>query len=652
MIYLQNLHKQFGSKIILKNINFHLRPGERVGLVGENGTGKTTLFRIMMNTESSDSGKIVFRKGAQAATLEQELNPYSGSVLERVISGNHSLQVIRRKMDDLEKKMCSKPTSEAATSHYGKLQHQFEQLNGYDLEPRACAILSGLGFSNDKLKKPLNEFSGGWRMRVEMARLLLQNPDILLLDEPTNHFDLKSVEWLEGFLKKYDGSLLLISHDRRFLNNLVTRIVELDRGVLTPYSGDYNDFERLKKEREAQLVSESMNQQKRISEIERFIERFRAKNTKATQVQSRIKMLNKMERIETMTDTKTVGFRFPQPVRTGRISMELEKIEKSYGNNIVYQNFSIRIERGWKVALVGENGAGKSTLIKLLAGIVPHDSGQIQLGHNVTRSYYAQHQADTLDPKKTVLESIDELSHNLLRTQIRTILGSFLFSGDDVNKKISVLSGGERSRLSLARMLASPSSLLLLDEPTNHLDMRSCEVLSAALADYEGTLCVISHDRFFLDGFVNRVWEIKQGSVSEYIGNYSDYENSKSQEREIELSNQTISTRKPSIPPPQQSHGRKRIEAENRNIKHQTLKPLRSNLKKIETRLETVLTLKTIIENKLANSSIYEPKNKDQLLETLNQQIELTNEEKSLTEEWDKLSSQIESYNKSSILKN
>ena len=652
MIYLQNLHKQFGSKIILKNINFHLRPGERVGLVGENGTGKTTLFRIMMNTESSDSGKIVFRKGAQAATLEQELNPYSGSVLERVISGNHSLQVIRRKMDDLEKKMCSKPTSETATSHYGKLQHQFEQLNGYELEPRACAILSGLGFSNDKLKKPLNEFSGGWRMRVEMARLLLQNPDILLLDEPTNHFDLKSVEWLEGFLKKYDGSLLLISHDRRFLNNLVTRIVELDRGVLTSYSGDYNDFERLKKEREAQLVSESMNQQKRISEIERFIERFRAKNTKATQVQSRIKMLNKMERIETMTDTKTVGFRFPQPVRTGRISMELEKIEKSYGNNIVYQNFSIRIERGWKVALVGENGAGKSTLIKLLAGIVPHDSGQIQLGHNVTRSYYAQHQADTLDPKKTVLESIDELSHNLLRTQIRTILGSFLFSGDDVNKKISVLSGGERSRLSLARMLASPSSLLLLDEPTNHLDMRSCEVLSAALADYEGTLCVISHDRFFLDGFVNRVWEIKQGSVSEYIGNYSDYENSKSQEREIELSNQAISTRKPSISPPQQSHGRKRFEAENRNIKHQTLKPLRSNLKKIETRLETVLTLKTIIENKLANSSIYEPKNKDQLLETLNQQIVLTNEEKSLTEEWDKLSSQIESYNKSSILKN
>ena len=652
MIYLQNLNKQFGPKIILKDVNFHLRPGERVGLVGENGTGKTTLFRIIMKTESSDSGKVIFRKGAQAATLEQELNAYNGSVLERVISGNISLRTIRQEMDKLEQKMGSEPTSETTTSHYGKLQHQFEQLNGYELEPRACAILSGLGFSDEKIKKPLNEFSGGWRMRVEMARLLLQNPDILLLDEPTNHFDLKSVEWLEGFLKNYDGSLLLISHDRRFLNNLVTRIIELDQGTLTTYSGNYNDFERLKKEREAQLVSESVNQQKRISEIERFIERFRAKNTKATQVQSRIKMLNKMERIETMTDTKTVGFRFPQPVRTGRISMELEKIDKSYGDNIVYRNFSIRIERGWKVALVGENGAGKSTLMKLLAGVISHDGGQIQSGHNVTRAYYAQHQADALDPQKTVLESMDELSHNLLRTQMRTILGSFLFSGDDVNKKVSVLSGGERSRLSLARMLASPSSLLLLDEPTNHLDMRSCEVLSAALADYEGTLCIISHDRYFLDGFINRVWEVNRGSVREYVGNYSEYESTKAQELEVESSNLTVSPRKPSVSSYQQNHERKRLEAENRNKKHQALKPLRSNLKKIETRLERALTEKTTIEKKLANSAIYESKNKAQLLETLNRQTELANEEKVLTEEWNKFSSEIDAYEDSGAPKN
>jgi len=652
VIYLQNLNKQFGPKKILKDVSFHLRPRERVGLIGENGTGKTTLFRIIMKTESVDAGKIVFRKGAQAATLEQELNAYNGSVLERVISGDYSLQVIRKKMDDLEKKMSSEPTSEALTSNYGKLQYQFEQLNGYDREPKACAILSGLGFTEEKIKKPLNEFSGGWRMRVEMARLLLQNPDILLLDEPTNHFDLKSVEWLEGFLKNYDGSLLLISHDRRFLNNLVTKVIELDRGTLTAYPGNYNDFERLKKEREAQLLSESINQQKRISEIERFIERFRAKNTKATQVQSRIKMLNKLERVETMTNSKTVGFRFPQPVRSGRISMELKNVYKSYGTNIVYQNFSIKLERGWKVAFVGENGAGKSTLLKLMAGIISHDSGKIQSGHNVTRSYYAQHQADTLDPQKTVLESMDELSHNLLRTQIRTILGSFLFSGDDVNKKVRILSGGERSRLSLARMLALPSSLLFLDEPTNHLDMRSCEVLSAALADYEGTLCIISHDRYFLDGFVNRVWEVKQGSLGEYVGNYSDYENKKSHEGEMELSSSTVSSKKSSVSSYQLKNNRKRTEAENRNIKHQKLKPLKSNLKKIETQLEEVLTEKKTTESKLASSDIYESKNKALLLEILNQQLELTNEENALTNEWDKLSSEIEKYNESNIKKN
>ncbi|MBT6601391.1 MAG: ABC-F family ATP-binding cassette domain-containing protein [Nitrospina sp.] len=652
MIYLQNLNKQFGPKKILKDVSFHLRPRERVGLIGENGTGKTTLFRIIMKTESVDAGKIVFRKGAQAATLEQELNAYNGSVLERVISGDYSLQVIRKKMDDLEKKMSSEPTSEALTSNYGKLQYQFEQLNGYDREPKACAILSGLGFTEEKIKKPLNEFSGGWRMRVEMARLLLQNPDILLLDEPTNHFDLKSVEWLEGFLKNYDGSLLLISHDRRFLNNLVTKVIELDRGTLTAYPGNYNDFERLKKEREAQLLSESINQQKRISEIERFIERFRAKNTKATQVQSRIKMLNKLERVETMTNSKTVGFRFPQPVRSGRISMELKNVYKSYGTNIVYQNFSIKLERGWKVAFVGENGAGKSTLLKLMAGIISHDSGKIQSGHNVTRSYYAQHQADTLDPQKTVLESMDELSHNLLRTQIRTILGSFLFSGDDVNKKVRILSGGERSRLSLARMLALPSSLLFLDEPTNHLDMRSCEVLSGALADYEGTLCIISHDRYFLDGFVNRVWEVKQGSLGEYVGNYSDYENKKSHEGEMELSSSTVSSKKSSVSSYQLKNNRKRTEAENRNIKHQKLKPLKSNLKKIETQLEEVLTEKKTTESKLASSDIYESKNKALLLEILNQQLELTNEENALTNEWDKLSSEIEKYNESNIKKN
>ena len=451
MIYLKNLNKQFGPKIILENVSFHLRPGERVGLVGENGAGKTTLFRIIMQADSADSGKVIIRKDTQAATLEQELDDFNGSVLERVMSGDPAFHAIQIEMSKLEKKMYADSNSNATTSRYGELQHNFEQLSGYEREPKAYAILSGLGFSNDKIKKPISQFSGGWRMRVEMARLLLRNPGILLLDEPTNHFDLKSVEWLEGFLKNYGGSLLLISHDRRFLNSTVTRIVELDRGTLTNYPGNYNDFERLKKNRTLQLQSESANQKKRVNEIERFIERFRAKNTKAKQVQSRIKMLDKIELIETTTQTKTVGFRFPQPTRTSRTPIKLENIKKSYGELVVYNNFSISLERGFKIALVGENGAGKSTLIKLLAGITSHDSGKIEIGHNVTRAYYAQHQSDTLDSEKTVLESMTGQNQNLLRTQVRTILGSFLFSGDDVEKKLAYYpAGSDQGSLLLA----------------------------------------------------------------------------------------------------------------------------------------------------------------------------------------------------------
>ena len=649
MIYLKNLNKQFGPKVILENVSFHLRPGERVGLVGENGAGKTTLFRIIMQADSADSGKVIIRKDTQAATLEQELDNFNGSVLERVMSGDPAFHAIQIEMSKLEKKMCADSNSEATTSRYGELQHNFEQLSGYEREPKAYAILSGLGFSNDKIKKPISQFSGGWRMRVEMARLLLRNPGILLLDEPTNHFDLKSVEWLEGFLKNYGGSLLLISHDRRFLNSTVTRIVELDRGTLTNYPGNYNDFERLKKERELQLQSESANQKKRVNEIERFIERFRAKNTKAKQVQSRIKMLDKIELIETTTQTKTVGFRFPQPTRTSRTPIKLENVKKSYGELVVYNNFSISLERGFKIALVGENGAGKSTLIKLLAGITSHDSGKIEIGHNVTRAYYAQHQSDTLDPKKTVLESMTDQNQNLLRTQVRTILGSFLFSGDDVEKKVGILSGGERSRLSLARMLASPASLLLLDEPTNHLDIRSREVLSAALADYEGTLCAISHDRYFLDGFIDRVWEVNKGFVKEYVGNYSAYENLKIEEFEIELLKPKVAGKTPSASTCLQDRDRKRLEAEERNRKHQTLKPLKINLKTVEDQLENVLEKKITTEKTLANQNTYEPESRELLLKTLKQQAQLATEEKTLTKEWEDLLSQIEHYEAENI---
>ena len=368
MIYFQNLKKQFGPKVLFDDINFHLRPKERVGLVGENGMGKTTLIRAIVQSEELDSGKIVLRKGARAGMLEQELQLARGTVLERVVHGDSHFSDVQQEMTQLENgSEYHERAPKEWSKRYGHLQHEFERLGGYERESRAKTILLGLSFKIDQLDQPLEKFSGGWRMRAELARLLLQNPDVLLLDEPTNHLDLQSVIWLESFLKNYDGSILLISHDRRFLNALVGRIIELDRGKLGVYTGSYDTYERLKEERIAQLEAQAANQSRRVEQVEKFIERFRAKNTKATQVKSKIKMLEKMDKVETFQKSKTIQFRFPQPKRTGRLVAEVRNLCKSYGDVTVYRDFSILVERGFKVALVGENGAGKSTLLKLLA---------------------------------------------------------------------------------------------------------------------------------------------------------------------------------------------------------------------------------------------------------------------------------------------
>jgi len=557
--------------------------------------------------------------------------------------GDKHFAEVSRKMKSLENDMqLHEKSPEEWSRKYGELQHEFERLHGYERESRAQTILSGLGFKEGQWEKPLAEFSGGWRMRVELARLLSRKPDVLLLDEPTNHLDLRSVIWLESFLKAYEGSILLISHDRRFLNKIIEGIVELDQGTLTRYAGNYDNYEALKLAREEQLQAEAVNQQKRIAEIERFVERFRAKNTKATQVQSRIKMLNKMERVETKTRSKTIHFRLPQPARTGRMVVELSDVDKSYGPVQVYKKFSTRLERGWKVALVGENGAGKSTLLKLMAGVLKHESGEIKLGANVTRVYYAQHHAEILKPEHTVLESLEETAGHLMRTQKHNILGAFLFSGDDVNKKVGILSGGERSRLALARILSNPASLLLLDEPTNHLDMRSTEFLAAALADYEGSLCTISHDRYFLDGIINRVWEIENQTIREYIGNYSDYEYFKAREAEQQQAQVSGTDLKNDNPKAQKGKGRKRNEAKERNERHRQIKPVKTRLSEVEKRLEQVMQEKSKGEKELGDPAIHQANQKDRLLRVLQQQKELGKEEQQLMQEWDELTRTIE----------
>lgn len=648
MIFVEKVNKQFGSKVIFNDVSFHLRPGEKVGLVGENGTGKTTLFKVITGKALPDGGKVTLRKGLRLGVLEQEMAGGSETVLERVVLGDPHFLKVKTEMERLE-------SDHAFHERYGDLQHEFERLGGYDREARAKIILQGLGFKPEKWDQTLDRLSGGWRMRCELSRLLLQSPDILLLDEPSNHLDLRSVVWLESFLKAYEGSILIISHDRRFLNSLVSRIVELDRGSLSVYTGNYDDYEKQKQEKAELLESQAANQGRKIAEVERFIERFRAKNTKATQVQSRIKMLEKMERVQTLQGTKAIHFRFPQPVRTGRNVLEIQGLGKHYGDIKVYKNFSINLERGWKVALVGENGAGKSTLLKLMAGALQPDAGEVKLGANVSRSYFAQHQGETLNLNHSVYQSLEESAPGLLLTEKRNILGAFLFAGEDVEKKVSVLSGGERSRLALARMLCgggsgvsgngkpSPPSLILFDEPTNHLDMRSREHLAAVLSDYEGSLVVISHDRFFLDGFINRVWEVEAGAVKEYSGDYSDYEWAKSKEvQEVEVS----SGPGKDLSSSQLNRERKKKEAEERNQRYKNLKPLQTKLAKVESRLEVLMQTNETLQRRLADASIYEDGQKPRLLKTLEEQTTLKAEEKTLLQEWDELTVAIEEIEK------
>ncbi|MFV1978680.1 MAG: ABC-F family ATP-binding cassette domain-containing protein [Myxococcota bacterium] len=530
LLRLEGVARSFGGRTLFRDVALTIHRNDRIGLVGPNGAGKTTLLNIASGLEVPDSGRVAIPRGIRVAILRQEIDPdRSCSVRSEVASAFSELAALERDLRDLERQMeeiahSDREIPSDLADRYGDCRTRFELGGGFERESRVERMLEGLGFDGERIERPLNSFSGGWLMRVELAKLLLSSPDVLLLDEPTNHLDLPSIQWFEETLAEYPGAVVIISHDRTFLRRHVNRVAELESAGLTVFDGSFDRYVEQKALRREELIANKRSQDRKIAETERFIERFRAKNTKAKQVQSRIKALNKLERVE-LDEERTSKMRLviPTVVRSGRSVLHLEGIQKSYGDTVVYEGVDLSVERGNRVALVGPNGAGKSTLLRIAAGTLSFDAGERTLGHNVTVAFFAQHRLEALDPQRTVLEELETAATLDDIPRLRGHLGAFLFSGDDVQKKVSVLSGGEKSRLALAKLLLRPANFLVLDEPTNHLDLTSREVLEGALANYGGTLLLISHDRTFLNALVNRVVEVDRGQLREYPGNYDDY---------------------------------------------------------------------------------------------------------------------------------
>lgn len=598
MLSVSDVTVQFGSKKLFENLSFIVNPKDRIGLVGSNGAGKSTLLKVINGQIEPDNGEIAVSKHTTIGYLPQDGITFLGkSIYEEVYSGVGDISALKDEIDQVQLELETHPdhTSDEymdLVETYGELQHKFELLDGFKIKSNIEKILEGLGFHTKDFDRLTDEFSGGWQMRIALAKLLLKQPSVLLLDEPTNHLDIESLIWVEDFLKSYEGAIILVSHDRKFLDTITNKTVEIYAGKVTIYKGNYSYYVSERDIRKELLFKSYENQQKYFKQQERFITRFRSKASKATAVQSRIKMLDKVERIEIEEEETAIHFNFPPATHSGRKVFELKNLSKSYGDNLVLKGLDLELERGEKIGLVGVNGAGKSTLARIIRGTEEFQEGTRKLGFQVELEYYSQHQADSLDPAMDVLGTLDAVASGDVRKQLRTILGSFLFRGDDVFKKVGVLSGGEKSRLALARMLLKASNFLILDEPTNHLDMNSKTVLMEALRNYGGTILIISHDREFLDGIVTKIIEVKDKNVKTYLGNCTYYIDKKEEEKtgvtRLKQDKKDSSAPVNGAPKAKKTKEQKRLEAEQRNKIYKHAKPLKDSIHKLEKEIKVL----------------------------------------------------------------
>ncbi|MEJ2537476.1 MAG: ABC-F family ATP-binding cassette domain-containing protein [Calditrichia bacterium] len=641
MIQLNNISYEIGERHLLRELDWYIDDGSRIALVGANGSGKTTLLRIVTGQLRQTSGRINKPSGYRIGYLPQEeVSLEDNQILSIVLAGRPDVQEIATQLREIQIALTAENNPQnqrELITKQGELENHFKLLDGYSLQAEAKKILAGLGFDQNNFGKPLSEFSGGWRMRVYLAKLLLQKPNLLLLDEPTNHLDLPSLEWLEEYLKKFSGSIVIVSHDRTFIDKIAREIVELENGVLQHFPGKFADFEKQKEMLAEQALQQQKNIQRYKAQQQKFIDRFRYKATKAAQVQSRIKKLEKLESVDLIRQFKNFSFSIKVDEPSYKDVLKFKDVSFRYDEAWIFHQLNFQISRGDKIALVGQNGAGKTTLTKLITGMLKPQEGNIKIGERVHIGYFAQHRIEELNLKNTIYQEVLETAADSHRPNIRNILGLFKFSGDDIDKKIEVLSGGEKARVSLAKIILSPVNFLIMDEPTNHLDIPSRQALENALREYDGTLLLISHDRFFLDKLVHRIFELKKQKLTEFEGNYTDYLHLRPAEDEVspevmtELKDKNVSRK---------SRDQKRKEAEARQAISRKRNEIQTRISEIEQQIEKLEMEKIHIESEMGKTETYQDAEK--IIAIQARYKEINAQLKNLLAEWEKLHTEFE----------